>query len=458
MRQRLPLLFGNLSRKSSSCSPKNISNPQTESIWREAKTAQQIVVCQERQFLLLQLTSFKRRIHTEMEGTQDIHGESRRQNARPGPSDAVEKRGAVDSVPEDWCDSGLDSLSGVGLGFEVPFVAYPEAEQMWTPGRSVSDIPDLPPSDEPDDRSTADCVSIGGGERLDSAIGDSINEDAVVGCLSDGIGTMILGEPAGTDRPAVSNTEEGRQRREELFNTLNFLSEDGDTVLHLALIHEQWGVVQCLLEEIVVDSTWIPYLDIQNDLGQTALHLAVIVDQSECVRALLWSGASAEIQERGGNTPLHLAVRELRTACVRELTSCSRTPPVHLNITSYAGVSALHLAVHRGNCEIIKMLLEAGADVNQRDLGSGRSPLHWAVESQRSEVVELLLSAGALVNQRSYAGHTPFYCALYRPNKDVQALLRARGATYTQDDEEEEYRESEEEEFDDVIINGQRVL
>ncbi|XP_042580258.1 NF-kappa-B inhibitor alpha-like [Cyprinus carpio] len=390
-----------------------------------------------------------------MEGTQDIHGESRRQNARPETSYAVEKRGAVDSVPEDWCDSGLDSLSGVGLGFEVPYSTYTEAEQIWTPGRS-----DVPPSDESDNRSTMDCVSIGGGERLDSAIGDSINEDAVVGCISDGIGTMMLGEPAGnvTDRLAVSNTEEDRQRREELFNTLNFLSEDGDTVLHLALIHEQWGVVQCLLEEIVVDNTWIPYLDIQNDLGQTALHLAVIVDRSECVRALLWSGASAEIQERGGNTPLHLAVRELRTECVRELTSCSRTPPVHLNTTNYAGVSALHLAVHRSNCEIIKMLLEAGADVNQRDLGSGRSPLHWAVESQRSEVVELLLRAGALVNQCSYAGHTPFYCALYRPNKEVQALLNAHGATYTQDDEEEEYRESEEEEFDDVIINGQRVL
>ncbi|KAK9974613.1 hypothetical protein ABG768_022693 [Culter alburnus] len=393
-----------------------------------------------------------------MEGTQDIHGESRRQNARPGPSFTVEKRGAVDTAPEDWCDSGLDSLSGVGLGFEGPYGTYTEAEEMWTPGRSVSEIP---PSDESDNRSTMDCVSIGGGERLDSAIGDSINEDAVVGCLSDGIGTMILNEPAGTDRLAVSDTEESqtRQRREELFNTLNFLSEDGDTVLHLALIHEQWGVVQCLLEEIVVDKTWTPYLDIQNDLGQTALHLAVIVDRSECVRALLWSGASAEIQERGGNTPLHLAVRELRTECVRELTSCTRTPPEHLSITNYAGVSALHLAVHRGNCDIIKMLLEAGADANQRDLGSGRSPLHWAVEGQRSAVVELLLNAGALVNQRSYAGHTPYYCALYRPSKEVQALLSVYGATYTQDDEEEEeYIESEEEEFDDVVINGQRVL
>lgn len=394
-----------------------------------------------------------------MEGTQDIHGESRRQNARPGRSDAVEKRGALDSVSEDWCDSGLDSFSGVGLSFDVPYDTYTETEQMWTPGRCVSDIRDIPPSDAPDNRSSADCVSIGGGERLDSAIGDSINEDAVVGCLSAGLGTMILSEPAGTDRQAVTNTEEGRQRREELFNTLNFLSEDGDTVLHLALIHEQWGVVQCLLQNIGMDNTWIPYLDIQNDLGQTALHLAVIVDSSECVRALLWSGASAEIQERGGNTPLHLAVRELRTECVRELTSCSRTPPEHLNLTNYAGVSALHLAVHRGNFDVIKMLLEAGADANQRDLGSGRSPLHWAVESQKLETVELLLSAGALVNQRSYAGHTPFYCALYRPNKDIQTLLRAHGATYSQDDEEEEEcRESEEEEFDDVIINGQRVL
>lgn len=59
--------------------------------------------------------------------------------------------------------------------------------------------------------------------------------------------------------------------------------------------------------------------------------------------------------------------------------------------------------------------------------------------------MDLLLSAGALVNQRSYAGHTPYYCALYRPNKEVQALLSAHGATYIQgDEEEEEYRESEE--------------
>lgn len=71
--------------------------------------------------------------------------------------------------------------------------------------------------------------------------------------------------------------------------------------------------------------------------------------------------------------------------------------------------------------------------------------MHWAVEGQRSAVVELLLSAGASVNQRSYAGHTPYYYARYRPSKEVQAILSVYGATYTQDDEEEEeYIESEE--------------
>ncbi|KAI5614974.1 NF-kappa-B inhibitor beta, partial [Silurus asotus] len=96
----------------------------------------------------------------------------------------------------------------------------------------------------------------------------------------------------------------------------------------------------------------------------TALHLAVIVGSSECVCALLRAGASVELQERGGNTALHLAVCELHSECVRVLTKRC-TQPQHLNIYNYTGVSALHMAVQKGRCDIITLLLEAGADVNQ---------------------------------------------------------------------------------------------
>lgn len=69
------------------------------------------------------------------------------------------------------------------------------------------------------------------------------------------------------------------------------------------------------------------------------------------------------------------------------------------------------------------------------------------MESQSPRLVQLLLQGGANVDQPSYAGHTALYCALHRPNKEVQALLKARGASDTQvwdeEDEEAEERESE---------------
>ncbi|XP_076843793.1 NF-kappa-B inhibitor beta [Brachyhypopomus gauderio] len=379
-----------------------------------------------------------------------------KQSTRPGPSYGS------DEVPtEDWCDSGLDSFSGIAPGIDASCPGPNTPEQTWTSDRSGT-------RGVPLDVQNTDCGSVcGSGERLDSAIGDSITEDSV-GRLSDGIGTMLLGGPGHAEPgPEKVGVEEERRevlRREELLNALNFVSEDGDTALQLALIHEQWDFAQYLLDAVALDPAWTPYLDIQNDLGQTALHLAVIVGHSAFVAALLKGGAGAELQERGGHTPLHLAVREQRVDCVRAITSCPRTPPQHLTITNYAGVSVLHLAVQRGRCDIINMLLQAGADVNQRDQGSGRSPLHWAVETQSCAVVELLLRAGASAEQRSYAGHTPLTCALYRPNKELQDLLRAAGASIQEEEDEEEEddeegeAESEEDEFDDVIINGQRVL
>ncbi|KAL4647403.1 hypothetical protein GN956_G7943 [Arapaima gigas] len=376
------------------------------------------------------------------------------QRARPQFGCGFEKQGCsngVDGAPsEDWCDSGLESFSSGPVSVDGPFHTGGGGADSCAAGSS-------PPDDQPADS----CVSVGGGERLDSALGHSIT-DEMLGSISQGIGSMQLCEdPQRAPADRTEHPPEGQLETyptQEIFNTLSFVSEDGDTALHLGLIHEHWSLVRNLLGVISLDCNWTPYLDIQNHLGQTALHLAVIVDQPECIRALLYGGASPELQERGGNTPLHLAVREARMDCVRELTSGSRSPD-HLRVTNYSGVSVLHLAVQKGNENIVQMLLDAGADVNQRDLSSGRSPLHWAVESQNPWVVRQLLQAGAAVDQPSYAGHSPLYCALHRPNKDVQALLREGGGTdvHSLDDDEED-QESEEEEFDDLIINGHPVL
>ena len=56
------------------------------------------------------------------------------------------------------------------------------------------------------------------------------------------------------------------------------------------------------------------------------------------------------------------------------------------------GDSCLHIAAGRGNLRAVRLLLEAGLDVNLRgDLGN--TPLHYA--HKHSEIVRLLIEHGA---------------------------------------------------------------
>lgn len=64
--------------------------------------------------------------------------------------------------------------------------------------------------------------------------------------------------------------------------------------------------------------------------------------------------------------------------------------------------------------------------------------------------MELLLLCGASVDQRSYSGHTPLYCALYRPNTRMRELLRKAGASDVHDDDDDDDDEEDEKQSDEV--------
>ena len=60
--------------------------------------------------------------------------------------------------------------------------------------------------------------------------------------------------------------------------------------------------------------------------------------------------------------------------------------------------TCLHLAVNQGSIEIVRMLVEAGADVNSRN-NAGETPLSWAYR-QRADVQAILLKAGERERER----------------------------------------------------------
>ncbi|XP_065584178.1 ankyrin repeat, PH and SEC7 domain containing protein secG-like [Artemia franciscana] len=86
----------------------------------------------------------------------------------------------------------------------------------------------------------------------------------------------------------------------------------------------------------------------------------------------------------------------------------------------------LHLAVISGDLEVIKMILDKGADVNARDI-YGESPLHLAASSRCSQtVIECLLKFGADVHIRNSEQLSPLHLAAHCGHTlTVECLLRS---------------------------------
>jgi len=86
-------------------------------------------------------------------------------------------------------------------------------------------------------------------------------------------------------------------------------------------------------------------------------------------------------------------------------------------------VTALHGAVARRGVEIVKMLLEHGADANAKQ-ERGFVPLHDAAANGNAELVQLLVEHGARVDARSGDGKTPGEMAAERGHMELAEILK----------------------------------
>ncbi|KAK7498759.1 hypothetical protein BaRGS_00009851, partial [Batillaria attramentaria] len=94
------------------------------------------------------------------------------------------------------------------------------------------------------------------------------------------------------------------------------------------------------------------------------------------------------------------------------------------------GETPLHVACIKGNLKKVRSLLSEGHPVNVRD-NCGWTPLHEAANHDHKALVELLLDAGADINDRGGElcnGITPLIDAASCGNMDVVQLLIKRGA------------------------------
>lgn len=92
---------------------------------------------------------------------------------------------------------------------------------------------------------------------------------------------------------------------------------------------------------------------------------------------------------------------------------------------------ALTIAIMHGSEEIVRMLLEAGADPMKATRG-GDTPMHWAAlwgQGSVRAMMGLLLAAGADLNAKSSSGETPLHTAAAYGNLETIGILLEMGAS-----------------------------
>ncbi|KAK8022524.1 ankyrin repeat-containing protein [Apiospora rasikravindrae] len=202
----------------------------------------------------------------------------------------------------------------------------------------------------------------------------------------------------------------------------NARDADGSTVLGIAVKAGRRQICETLLAAGADASLATEY-------SMNALEVALWLggDHLDIARLLVTNGVAT--QNPGGGyygRALHAAVIRGYTDILKLMLEHGADP----NTTSPLYGTALRAAAYGCHIEVCKLLIEAGADVN---LGDNLTPLAVAVSNEKEggeALTELLLSAGADINARDDDGTTPLHKAVKREGDDgvsMAKLLIARG-------------------------------
>ena len=189
----------------------------------------------------------------------------------------------------------------------------------------------------------------------------------------------------------------------------------GWTPLHIAAINGYLSTVKMLLE---AGAEMTPLPD-----NQTPLHSAALKGHLSIVRTLMDRGATHLTATTTGWTPLHSACQEQRVEVVKFLLTLSTED---INKVEQDGYAPVNTVAELGNFEIVKMLIDSGADVTIAS-DEGFTPLHNASWRGHLPIVQLLLERDrSLISVTNKFGCTPIYSAAQGGQFDTLAFLLSR--------------------------------
>jgi ankyrin repeat protein len=139
-----------------------------------------------------------------------------------------------------------------------------------------------------------------------------------------------------------------------------------------------------------------------SDVTADSIFKAAQEGRLKTIKRMIAEGKNINQTDASGNTPLIIAALNGKTDVMNALISAG----AKLDIKNYADQNAMFAAVGKGQVESVRTLLKAGVSPNQREefgLGGGLTLLMIATQNNNSEIVKLLAQAGADLEAKAAA-------------------------------------------------------
>lgn len=185
-----------------------------------------------------------------------------------------------------------------------------------------------------------------------------------------------------------------------------------------------------VIEELRKNPTLIEARDM--DSNATLLHIACGKGKLSTSQWLIENGADINALGNDNITPLFYAILSQNIEIVKLLVESGADLNASMKDKGNDSATLLFFAIDSQNIEIVKLLVDSGADINKASLrdNDNVTPLYLAVDLENIEIVKFLVDSGADINASLSDNDnvTPLFLAIKSQNIEIVKLLVESGA------------------------------
>ncbi|ARF09818.1 ankyrin repeat protein [Indivirus ILV1] len=195
---------------------------------------------------------------------------------------------------------------------------------------------------------------------------------------------------------------------------IDITDQEGRSILYTPIKYSYTDIIKQLIK-YNKHSIGVSIADFKDKYNNIPLHYAIFFKNNDAID-LLVNDSNVNTVDVDGNNSLHLAIYSKDSNICKKIISVQN---LNINLRTFEGETALHIACNYELEDIVKLLLENRIDINARDYDNQLTALMYTISLNNSKLSKLLLEYGADPNIQDYLGNTSVHHAVTQDSNEI---------------------------------------